>query len=370
MKFKETLKEVTNTIKMYNSIQKEAEHDRKSLSLITFVTAIVTAIMSYMNYVQKQEAMMIATLVLTAVLLIICIISLIFKVWSFVEIALCVIVTLIFFYFTISGGNEGFAILWTLLLPSMSMLILGFGYGITTGGFFEVFFILLFWTPLRHFVSDYYSQTFMLRYPMLYTSFFVLSFIAKYLLSKQEVIEYNNMKIIEELSMIDQLTKIPNRRNFEDRLHVEWNRAIRNKETLCIMILDVDNFKRYNDTYGHLQGYEALKAISAVFKDVLKRSTDFYARWGGEEFIILLPETLMENAYILADKIREQVEKAIILLDNGETSRITVSIGMNSLVPTSSSSVEDFIRQADNALYTAKSEGRNRIKIHEKEILT
>ena len=168
----------------------------------------------------------------------------------------------------------------------------------------------------------------------------------------------------ERLIRIDQLTDIPNRRSFDERLPLEWGRAIRTKTPISILILDLDLFKNYNDTYGHLQGDKALQVTAKLFMQELKRSGDIVARWGGEEFSILLSNTDVSGALDVAERIRQRVENMQIPLIDGTMSTITVSIGVNSLVPSTSSSLEDFINHADMALYTAKREGRNRVCLY------
>jgi diguanylate cyclase (GGDEF)-like protein len=171
----------------------------------------------------------------------------------------------------------------------------------------------------------------------------------------------NYIKTIKELSLIDSLTGIANRRCFDERLSLEWGRAIRTETPISILILDLDNFKNYNDTYGHMQGDMALRAVAKLFAHELKRSVDFIARWGGEEFIALLASTDWGGALDLAERIRSGVENAVIPFADGQATKITVSIGINSQIPASSVSMEDFVQHADQALYTAKKEGKNRV---------
>jgi diguanylate cyclase (GGDEF)-like protein len=168
----------------------------------------------------------------------------------------------------------------------------------------------------------------------------------------------------ERLIRIDQLTDIPNRRSFDERLPLEWGRAIRTKTPISLLILDLDYFKNYNDTYGHLQGDKALQVVAKLFMQELKRSGDLVARWGGEEFAILLSNTDVTGALDVAERIRQRVEGSQIPLIDGSASKMTISAGVNSLIPTSSSSLEDFLHHADMALYTAKREGRNRVCLY------
>jgi diguanylate cyclase (GGDEF)-like protein len=175
----------------------------------------------------------------------------------------------------------------------------------------------------------------------------------------------NQLRTIEHLSMIDQLTGIPNRRNFDNRLHLEWGRAIRENVSLCLMILDIDHFKGYNDTYGHQQGDVALQAVAEIITDSLKRVTDFAARWGGEEFVVLLPHTNSVHGVDMAEQIRINFEAAEIPKVDGAITKLTVSIGVNVHMPMPASSLDEFISKADTALYNAKNSGRNRVCLHD-----
>ena len=171
----------------------------------------------------------------------------------------------------------------------------------------------------------------------------------------------NQLRTIERLSMIDQLTNIPNRRSFDNRLNMEWNRAIREKAPISLLMMDVDKFKNYNDTYGHQQGDLVLQTVASVYSKTLKRSGDFAARWGGEEFAVLLPMTDMCGALPIAENIRANIESTVIPAPDGTSTVVTVSIGVHSQTPSQNDSMDDFISKADNALYTAKETGRNRV---------
>ena len=173
------------------------------------------------------------------------------------------------------------------------------------------------------------------------------------------------INLIKALSLTDELTGLFNRRGFDSRLQLEWNRARRDQTPLGLFIFDIDNFKNYNDTYGHLQGDEALKAIAVVLGKTLKRSIDFAARWGGEEFAALLPETNLPGTINIAEKFRKNMEDTEIFCSNKEVTRITVSIGVNIFLPKQPVSVQDFLFGADSALYSAKNAGKNKVCIFE-----
>ena len=170
------------------------------------------------------------------------------------------------------------------------------------------------------------------------------------------------MRIIEKYGFLDTLTGIPNRRQFDRDIINEWSRAMRSNSPMSLLMIDVDHFKMYNDTHGHQQGDIALQTVAKVIESSLKRSSDIAARWGGEEFSVLLPSTPLEGALKVAEDIRANVESAIITCtENSSPHNVTVSTGAVSVIPSQSISIADIIRHADEALYAAKDKGRNRV---------
>jgi diguanylate cyclase (GGDEF)-like protein len=164
-----------------------------------------------------------------------------------------------------------------------------------------------------------------------------------------------------ELANRDALTELYNRRFFNEQIKKEYDRAHRQNHELALILCDIDYFKQYNDTYGHTSGDEALKNVADVLKTSLRRPGDFVARYGGEEFAVLLPNTDQEGAMNRAEKIRKDVQNLEIEHSNSTVSEVlTLSLGASSQVPTSSGSPLDLINTADQALYRAKDEGRNR----------
>jgi diguanylate cyclase (GGDEF)-like protein len=175
----------------------------------------------------------------------------------------------------------------------------------------------------------------------------------------------NQLRTIEHLSMMDQLTGIPNRRNFDNRLLVEWGRAKREGVHISLLMVDVDHFKNYNDSFGHQQGDQALCAVARVLAQTLHRTSDFISRWGGEEFAALLPNTDSNGSLTIAERIRESVAAAEISCDNGYMTNLTVSIGVYTQTPKMPCSIDEFISRADKALYKAKNTGRNKVCLYE-----
>jgi len=166
---------------------------------------------------------------------------------------------------------------------------------------------------------------------------------------------------IEKLCMLDALTGLPNRRGFDARLGVEWGRAFRERKELGIIMLDIDKFKAYNDTYGHPQGDILLQTVADVIKKTINRSSDFASRWGGEEFIVLLPDTGIEGTVNIAEQIRKNIMEAKVPCSDGTLTSSTVSLGAFSIVPGDGDTSENFIAKVDKLLYTAKDNGRNQV---------
>jgi len=171
----------------------------------------------------------------------------------------------------------------------------------------------------------------------------------------------NQMRAIEHLSMTDQLTGIANRRCFDQQIAKEWRRSIRYRAPISLLMIDVDKFKTYNDTYGHQQGDAAIQIVAQTLSMALKRPADLAARWGGEEFAVLLPVTDRSGATVIAEFIRSNIEAAPLECSSGVSTSITVSIGVHSHIPEKGDSIDEFISKADTALYTAKEMGRNRV---------
>ena len=167
-------------------------------------------------------------------------------------------------------------------------------------------------------------------------------------------------KELEELSYKDGLTGVANRRMFDAVMKTEWAQAQRNSQPLSLLIIDVDYFKQYNDRYGHIQGDECLKQVAQLLAAALQRPRDFLARFGGEEFVIVLPETDEAAARMVAERCRELLADAHIPHEESAIgTALTVSIGAGTVAPRLDDEPRRFIDQVDNRLYQAKRKGRN-----------
>ena len=234
---------------------------------------------------------------------------------------------------------------------------------------------------------------------------------------KNQIQILNQIETIRLASVTDQLTSLPNRRAYDGRLSLEWEHARRSQTPLSLILADIDNFKKYNDTYGHMQGDLALQTVAQVILCSLNRSIDFAARWGGEEFVILLPNTDSQGALHVAERIRKNTESTLIPYADvqftphsghyltprshimsaaheehplssdsaaaesapentdeayetkerdvtclhGEMTSLTISIGVHTHMPMDEGFIQDCVAKADQALYAAKKTGKNKV---------
>jgi len=173
---------------------------------------------------------------------------------------------------------------------------------------------------------------------------------------------------LKSLSNTDELTKLNNRRSFIDYMDVIWKQNHRLKLPVTVMLIDIDYFKKYNDSLGHLEGDKALVAVAQYLKEQIKRETDFVARFGGEEFIYILPFVNRNEAVEFSKTLVMNVEKMAIPHPMSEISKyITISAGVETVIPDNNNSIKQLLDNADKALYAAKQYGRNRAVIYEND---
>ena len=174
-------------------------------------------------------------------------------------------------------------------------------------------------------------------------------------------------KQLEFMSITDPLTNIRNRRYFDKTMQLEMARAVREQEPISVLIVDIDYFKHVNDGYGHQVGDEALKAVAAALTQLVHRSTDLLARFGGEEFVLILPNTTIDGAAHVAECIRAAIIN-LTFAAPAENLKLTVSIGVYGAVPQANTNYEKWVSHADDALYFAKNHGRNQVVVYSSDI--
>ena len=168
---------------------------------------------------------------------------------------------------------------------------------------------------------------------------------------------------LQKLAALDSLTGIANRRRFDEVMRAEWQRGQRDKKPLSLLMCDIDCFKVYNDSFGHLAGDLCLKKVAAVLTEHLKRPADVAARYGGEEFAIVLPDTDLTGALLIANACCRHVSQLAIDNPRAPHRVVTMSIGVATVVPSKAGSAEALIASADMALYQAKNDGRNQVVV-------
>lgn len=174
-------------------------------------------------------------------------------------------------------------------------------------------------------------------------------------------LETTNQRL-KRLAAIDALTGIANRRHFDRSLDRELRRARRDSQPLSLIFLDLDEFKRFNDTYGHARGDEVLRRVAQTLNETFRRGGDFVARYGGEEFAVVLPGVDARRAALYAERLRRRIWRLSIPYQVGEIAdRVTISGGVATIGPGMIATPEQLLRAADTALYRAKCQGRNQI---------
>jgi diguanylate cyclase (GGDEF)-like protein len=168
---------------------------------------------------------------------------------------------------------------------------------------------------------------------------------------------------VKDLASYDTLTGLYNRRYFDERFGIEVQQAVVNKTPLSLILIDIDHFKKVNDTFGHPEGDKILRGVASLLKNSVRKK-DTVARYGGEEFILILPEVNLEAASMIAERIRRLVEGTSFDVGNAHI-HATISLGISSFPSHQARSKEELLKMADLALYHAKGEGRNRVSLYD-----
>ena len=216
-------------------------------------------------------------------------------------------------------------------------------------------------------IGDEIKQSKIITLSLMASIFIISILLGFYLFNRQKLTNRYQQELQEANKTLtlqantDGLTNIFNRRYFDMFINKEWHRHHRYRHQISLLLIDVDYFKKYNDQYGHSKGDKCLIKVADVLSDVASRATDCVARYGGEEFVIVLPETNKDTAEYIAKKIIHQISAENIPHVSSEVSdKVTVSIGISTLIPQSPENPENIIKEADEALYAAKLNGRNR----------
>lgn len=198
---------------------------------------------------------------------------------------------------------------------------------------------------------------------LLMIAFFIFRPMIRLIYRETKQLSDDNSKLLQ-LSSYDGLTGLANRRYFDQYSVEVWQKGILDATWLSMIMVDIDNFKNYNDTYGHQQGDGCIVEVASALNHSLLRNCDLVARYGGEEFVIILPDTDLQKATIIAEKLRVAIEQLAIPHATSTVSNyVTISLGVAATIPSSATSTDYLLKRADVALYAAKRQGRNRVKI-------
>ena len=337
----ERLKKVYYSSDIKNMSEEELEMDMNNKKIISVILFAASFLLTILNIINHYLPMTISTAIL-AVLFVAC-----YKLADNVKnhnlITFLMAISLVFFfsYYTIFGKNEGFAILWTMLIPSLGMLIVGIRPGVMLCIYFETLFVILFDTPIRIRMAAFYTNTFLVRYPIL---FLVNCIASLYLVSSKTYYQ----KMAEEMAFTDVLTGLFNRRYCEDTLRKQ--KSLNNFDKLAVFMIDVNRLKFTNDNFGHEAGDKLLVSVSEFLKEVFNED-DVVGRIGGDEFVAI--------SFINRDKIKEYQDKLAeykFILDGKLVPEPSLSVGIVYAGDYANATIDEIEKLADQAMYAAKSE--------------
>jgi diguanylate cyclase (GGDEF)-like protein len=274
---------------------------------------------------------------------------------SAIIVQICLIALMI--YLVYSGGKNNTGPLWIYIVPPVMFFFGGLKKGLINLSLFVIVIGAMLFYPSDSFLATSYSFDFASRTLFSFLTVSLLSGFYEY--SRQQAID-NIQRLsnkYERQAMTDPLTRIPNRRGMKEHLQYEHNRSSRSVHRASLLLCDVDHFKSINDELGHEGGDNALVKLTRLLKENL-REQDKCARWGGEEFLVLLPETSPAEAYLLAERLRRAVEKMTIGV---QEQQMTMSISIGIALLDTEQSIDKAVNEADKNLYKAKESGRNRV---------
>ena len=336
----------------------DQKHRTFVLQWINRILALVSAMMTVVNIITDKRLLMWSTLIFA----VLCLVNVILssrseKGLKISSVLLAIELLTLFTFFLISGEPEGFAVNWISLMPAFAFLLFGCRHGAFLSAGMMGILVFLLWIPAGRSLIQYdgYTASFFLRYPFLYMAAFFLAFFLGLVI---QVTQGELRKRNSEYAYLynhDPLTGLFNRYGMKAMINT------RPEGPMTVFMLDLDYFKKINDTFGHLYGDVVLKAVADIILDV----TSGYgsaARWGGEEFVIISFDRRdpAEIAKSICDKVRAaEVE----MPNNAGIARMTISIGIAQAPDAKTAKLDDLLYQSDNKLYEAKNTGRDRYVI-------
>jgi len=323
-----------------------AESKKDNLIVKIVVSAALFAVslaLTIINIITKQTFMMYTTIGLAAVFALCILLLVFFKATKITEVLTAVAICFIFSYYAISGENEGFAILWIVIVPAVASLFLSYKTFLAVAIYFLVFIITIFYTPVKGMIvhTEHYTEQFQIRFPFLYGASFILSII----LSTQ-AIYYST--ISHKNSLFDFLTNLKNRRFCNDYLETLGDEKL--SPNLTIVSFDLNNLKTINDVFGHAEGDKAIISSAKILNKVFSPKTDKIYRMGGDEFLVFFDddENVIHN---LINEVNKECSKVKIKIET-----LSLSIGYVKAREYVTADISKLMKISENNMYKNKEE--------------
>jgi len=265
---------------------------------------------------------------------------------------------LFFVSFVYLNQNNSFGLIWTIFFPIIALTINSTYRGLIFSLLFLTATSIISYQGIGEWQNGLWDFKSFLRLNVALSMIILIMYIHEIAMDKAQKYEQDSLSVLEELSLNDALTGIANRRRINGLLDTEFERAKRYQTPFSIILFDIDHFKKINDTYGHLVGDNTLKSLSKLVNETI-RKTEVVGRWGGEEFILILPESNINTSFLIAEKIRKIISKTKFKDLDGS---LTCSFGVSEYLL--ETTLDELIEQADQALYKAKENGRNMVCVY------
>ncbi len=269
---------------------------------------------------------------------------------------ICVLAALGYYILITDSYDASESLVWFIIFPPMILFTMGLHLGSVLATIYFLSLCVLTLTPLNFLLSDAFTHTQILRFLIAFLGAFLFSFCTEYIRYKTKSALVKAYKLNQMLAFTDPLTGLGNRRSFEDKISKLITEIKENKIPLTIMLIDIDHFKSINDTHGHDIGDLAIKHLSQILMSQ-KNIFDFVFRWGGEEFLLLMPKLNQAKAKVVAERIRLTTEQTTFSDIKQGTIKFTISIGYST--DENTYNIVEMIKKADQNLYKAKKNGRN-----------
>jgi len=329
------------------------------INMFTFVGLFFTLPLGINAFCNAMFPLAIALLLISFVLIITFILLKITKNYKHASYAISALFFFLMAYLVYTGGVDHTGPLWIYSLPMIIMFLLGFKRGLTIMFLFLIVLTtILFGLDSQHIAVEY-SYSFKVRIILSFIAIMFLASVYEFIREKTYHDMLNLKKILENTSKQDPLTGLYNRRAYKENIQ-----SLHNSQG-TILMCDIDHFKKINDYFGHYIGDMVLIQVAKCIQENI-RSEDLAIRWGGEEFLIFLPDSSLDNGYIVSEKLRKSIENLSIRNSDGILIKVTISIGVSLVNHTTPLSTA--LRHADKAMYIAKNSGRNKTSVYSKDI--